>query len=103
MRSFTIAATAATALASLANSLAIRDNSTTSGNTPGSVKLFLDDAIDGQGLYAASIASVCKDYTVYAIQCTSAREDWIGSNTCGPDAEVCNLNTVKHNGRIKAH
>jgi hypothetical protein len=87
MRSFTIAATAATTLASFANSLAIRDNSTTSGDT---VKVFLDDALDGQGLYAASIASVCKDHTVYAIQCTSASEDWIGSNTCGPDAEVCN-------------
>ncbi|EAQ83378.1 predicted protein [Chaetomium globosum CBS 148.51] len=85
MRAFTIAAAAATTLASFADSLAIRDNSTTSGN---SVELFHDDSLNGQGIYAASIASVCKDQTVYALQCTSAKDDSIGIETCGPDAPI---------------
>ncbi|KAK4239961.1 hypothetical protein C8A03DRAFT_13685 [Achaetomium macrosporum] len=78
MRSFAIAA----AVSTLA-SFAVAQNNTGSGNT---VDLFIDDDINSQGLYAASIVSACNDQTVYALQCTSARGDVVGSRTCGAAA-----------------
>ena len=98
MRPFTIAAAAATTLASFANGLATRNNSTTS---PNSVRLFLDDTLDGKGLFAASIASVCKDRTVYAIQCTKAPDGYTGSASCGPNAPVCSPSVVARPNTVK--
>ncbi|KAL2187856.1 hypothetical protein L209DRAFT_338599 [Thermothelomyces heterothallicus CBS 203.75] len=84
MRSFSIAAAAAT----LAGFAVAADNSTSSGN---SVELFIDDALGGQGLYAASIVNACKDHAVYAIQCTSARNDIVGDPICGDSAPTLTL------------
>lgn len=56
-----------------------------------SVNLFVDDSIEGDVAYAASIVSACKDQTVYAMQCTSA--ELAGSATCGADAPVSHTST----------
>jgi hypothetical protein len=76
MRSSTITAAAVAALASVA----LAQNN--------SVNMWIDDALNGQGLYAASVVGACKDQTTYALRCTSARDSDIGSRTCGPAAPV---------------
>ncbi|KAJ9136647.1 hypothetical protein NKR23_g9683 [Pleurostoma richardsiae] len=75
MRSFI----AATAVALLAGA-AIAENST--------VNLFINDDMDGDAGYVASVVSACADETVYAIQCTSGP---VGPATCGPDAPILTL------------
>jgi len=87
MRSSILAAVAATALAGFA---VAADNSASSDNT---VQLFIDDALNGKGRYAASVVNACKDQTVYAIQCTSDTGGYVGSRTCGAAAPVRNLGT----------
>lgn len=79
MRSFTIVAVAA-AMAGLSFAA---DNDKSSGD---SVELFIEDGLGGQGQYAASIVDACRDHTVYAIQCTSARG--IPDSICGDAAPV---------------
>ncbi|KAK3305302.1 uncharacterized protein B0T15DRAFT_193015 [Chaetomium strumarium] len=76
MRSFTTTLAAAATLASL---VVAQNNS---------VNMFIEDGINGQGLYAASIISACKDQTVYALRCTSARDDDIKPTICGPDVSA---------------
>ncbi|KAK4141445.1 uncharacterized protein C8A04DRAFT_14080 [Dichotomopilus funicola] len=83
MRSFTVAVAAA----SVAAGLTIHaTNTTASGNH---ANFFLDDSIDGQGMYAASVIEACNPLeTVYAIQCTGVADDdyYVDSRTCGSDA-----------------
>lgn len=82
-----------TAAAALASFAAAADNSTGSGNN---VQLYINDGVNGRGSYAASIMSVCKDQTIYAIQCTSARRGGvhIGTSTCGTAAPVRNTHPL---------
>ncbi|KAL2140880.1 hypothetical protein VTI28DRAFT_3171 [Corynascus sepedonium] len=61
-------------------------NPSTSPTSPSSVRVFLDPPYARNGLYAASVASACKDQTIYALQCTSYPNNPDASDFCGPDA-----------------
>ncbi|AEO69065.1 0d6956e4-4939-419c-9fc6-a41f88a069f6 [Thermothielavioides terrestris] len=83
MRSVILSAAVAASLASLAAAVAVASgNITSSGST---ARIFLDDDLNGQGSYVASIVNACSDRTVYAIQCTSAGNA-LGREICGPAA-----------------
>ncbi|KIM96187.1 hypothetical protein OIDMADRAFT_183587 [Oidiodendron maius Zn] len=82
MRSFQASA----AVAMAAFTLAAAQNSSSAGATP-SVNLFINDDLNGDAAYAASIVTAFTDATVYAIRCTSGPA-LVGSSTCGPNAVV---------------
>jgi len=52
------------------------------------VNLFINDGLDGNAGYAASIVGACVDQTTYAIQCTSG-EAYMSISLCGTAAPVC--------------
>lgn len=52
------------------------------------INMFIDDGLDGDESYAASIVCAGASETIYAIQCTDEGSMGVGSATCGPDAEV---------------
>jgi hypothetical protein len=66
-------------------------NPSTSPTPPSSVRVFLDFPYARKGFYAASVASACKDQTIYALQCTSFPNIPDASDFCGPDAPVGHL------------
>lgn len=87
MRSFTFVVAAASVAAALTTHA---KNTTTSGDH---VDFFLDDSIDGKGLYAVSVIEACNPTeTVYALQCTAVADDssYVDSAICGSDASVRN-------------
>ncbi|KAK3897203.1 hypothetical protein C8A05DRAFT_39250 [Staphylotrichum tortipilum] len=61
-------------------------NPSTTVTPPASVRVFLKLPYAGQGICAASVASVCKDQTVYAVRCTCVPDTPDASQFCGPDA-----------------
>lgn len=78
MRSFTISLAVV-----LARLVAAQDNS----SVP-TINMFIDDGLDGDESYAASIVCAGPSETIYAMQCTDEGSMGVGSATCGPDAEV---------------
>lgn len=52
------------------------------------INMFIDDGLDGDESYAASIVCAGPSETIYAMQCTDEGSMGVGSATCGPDAEV---------------
>lgn len=67
----------------LARLAAAQDNS----SVP-TVNMFIDDGLDGDESYAASIVCAGASETIYALQCTDEGSMGVGSATCGPNAEV---------------
>lgn len=55
-------------------------------NVP-SVNLFINDDLDGDAGYAASIVTACADQTVYEMRCTSGPA-FVEPYTCGANAPV---------------
>ncbi|KAH6614406.1 hypothetical protein B0J18DRAFT_439304 [Chaetomium sp. MPI-SDFR-AT-0129] len=83
MRAFTFAVAAA----GVVGGLNIHAKNTTGNH----VNFFLDDSIDGQGLYAASVIEACNPKeTVYAIQCTAVADEdyYVDSRVCGSGAST---------------
>ncbi|KAI3394972.1 hypothetical protein diail_2030 [Diaporthe ilicicola] len=70
----------------LARLAAAQDNS----SIP-TINMFVDDGLDGDESYAASIVCAGASETIYAIRCTDEGTVDAGSATCGPDAEVFTL------------
>lgn len=70
-------------------------------STP-SVNLFINDALDGDAAYAASIVTACADQTIYAIRCTSGPV-YVEPSICGPDALVGSLILPRRNGMQHFH
>lgn len=67
----------------LARLAAAQDNS----SVP-TINMFIDDGLDGDESYAASIVCAGASETIYAMQCTDEGSMGVGSATCGPNAEV---------------
>lgn len=67
----------------LARLAAAQDNS----SIP-TINMFIDDGLDGDESYAASIVCAGASETIYAVQCTDEGTVDVGSATCGPDAQV---------------
>lgn len=67
----------------LARLAAAQDNS----SVP-TINMFIDDGLDGDESYAASIVCAGASETIYAVHCTDEGSVGVGSATCGPDAEV---------------
>lgn len=57
------------------------------------INLFIDDGLDGNAEYAASIVTAYSDQTVYALHCTSGPAS-VGSTVCGPNAQVRSHQTL---------
>lgn len=88
MRSSTISL--AVVLARLA---AAQDNSSVPVPT---INMFIDDGLDGDESYAASIVCAGASETIYALQCTDEGSVGVGSATCGPDAEVRSIAPIHY-------
>jgi hypothetical protein len=86
-----LAAAAADQSTSTTPSTSTSANPSTSPTPPSSVRVFLDFPYARKGFYAASVASACKDQTIYALQCTSFPNIPDASDFCGPDAPVGHL------------
>lgn len=54
------------------------------------INMFIDDALDGNQSYAASIVCAGDSETIYAMRCTDAGPGtrYVDSETCGPGAQV---------------
>lgn len=55
------------------------------------INMFIDDGLDGDESYAASIVCAGATETIYAIQCTDEGRVDVGSETCGPNGNVITL------------
>ncbi|CAN8097550.1 unnamed protein product [Discula destructiva] len=80
---YSVASTTLAAMALFTSFAAAQSNSSSAIPT---VNMFINDDLNGDAAYAASIVSACADKTVYALQCTSAED--VSQSTCGPDAPV---------------
>ncbi|CAN8097549.1 unnamed protein product [Discula destructiva] len=83
---YSVASTTLAAMALFTSFAAAQSNSSSAIPT---VNMFINDDLNGDAAYAASIVSACADKTVYALQCTSAED--VSQSTCGPDAPIATV------------